>query len=141
MAFFNVAILFISVLTFREFSALDEPVCTSRFDFEEKLLSKLVRIEHAMELLQECVSKEMSAIKEEKVKMGEYFIKFKQAFITEQDAVKDKIGKLSGEIEEEKLKLADDFNTISRQYKSKIQRMSDDLTDAVNKSLNNEKSK
>ena len=141
MAFFNVAVLFISVLAFRGLIALDEPMCTSRFDFEEKLLSKLVRIEHAMELLQERVSKEMSAIKEEKVKMGEDFLKFQQAFITEQDAVKHKIGKLSREIEEEKLKLADDFNNISRQYESKIQRMSDDLRDAVNKSLNNEKSK
>ena len=73
MAFFNVAVLFISVLTFREFSALDEPMCTSRFDFEENLLSKRVRIEHTMELLQERESKEMSAIKEEKVKMGENF--------------------------------------------------------------------
>ena len=141
MAFFNIAVLFISGLTVRGLSPLDELMCTSRFDFEEKLLSKLVRIEHAMELLQERVSKEMSAIKEEKVKMGKDFFKLQQAFITEQAAVKDKIGKLSVEIEEEKLKLADDFNEISRQYESKIQRMSDDLIDAVNKSLNNENSK
>ena len=141
MAFFNIAVLFISGLTVRGLSPLDELMSTSRFDFEEKLLSKLVKIEHAMELLQERVSKEMSAIKEEKVKMGKDFLKLQQAFITEQAAVKDKIGKLSVEIEEEKLKLADDFNEISRQYESKIQRMSDDLIDAVNKSLNNENSK
>ena len=141
MAVFRVAVLFISLLTFRGLNALEEPICTSRFDFEEKLLSKLVRMEYTMELLQERISKEMSAIKEEKVKMGKDFLKFKETLIIEQAAVTDKIGKMSGEIEQRKLKLSDDFKTFSRKYDNKIQRISDDLTDAINKSLNNEKSK
>ena len=135
--------MFVLVSTFGGLIAftVNEPMCTSRFDYEEKLLSKLLRMEHAMELLQERVSNDLSAIKEEKFKMDKAFLSFKESFITEQAVVKENLEKFSQEIEKENLKLVENFKTMSQQYESKIQRMSEDLADALNKSSSNHKSK
>ena len=135
--------MFVLVSTFGGLIAftVNEPMCTSRFDYEEKLLSKLLRMEHAMELLQERVSNDLSAIKEEKFKMDKAFLSFKESFITEQVVVKENLEKFSQEIEKENLKLVENFKTMSQQYESKIQRMSEDLSDALNKSSSNHKSK
>ena len=143
MAIVRVSVIFVLVSIFRGLITftVDEPLCTSRFDYEEKLLGKLLRIEHAMELLQERVSNDLSAFKEEKFKMDKAFLSFKESFITEQAVVKENLEKFSQEIEKENLKLVEDFKTMSQQYEIKIQRMSEDLADALNKSTSNQKSK
>ena len=143
MAIIRVSVIFVLVSTFGGLIAftVNEPMCTSRFDYEEKLLSKLLKMEHAMELLQERVSNDLSAIKEEKFKMDKAFLSFKESFITEQTGVKENLEKFCEEIEKENLKLVEDFKTMSQQYESKIQRMSEDLADALNKSSSNHKSK
>ena len=79
----------------------DEPMCTSRFDFEEKLLDKLVRMEHAAELLQERVNLALTSIEQEKLQMKQDFT-----------SVKDDISRALTTVEQEKLQMRQDFTSV-----------------------------
>ena len=62
-----------------------EPTCYSRFDFEEKLLKKTIRMEHKMEVLEENMKDKIEElgdkILEIKGKLGTYhYLPYKYSF-------------------------------------------------------------
>ena len=137
MDLYNLIILFVIGDLQTSLSAkYDEPMCTSRFDFEEKLLEKLVRMGHAVELLQERVSQALTTLEQEKLQMKQDFTTFQDDIRKEQTNAFATILEASTELKEERSKLAKGIQTMSQQYENKMERMSQDLVMAMNKSGN-----
>ena len=83
-----------------------EPKC-SKFDFEEKLLEKMVRMEHQNKVMMEDFMKISQQVKEDQRYVNEEVVKMKTEF--------DKVTEVKQHINEELVAMKTEFAEIQRQ--------------------------
>lgn len=83
-----------------------EPKC-SKFDFEEKLLEKMVRMEHQNKLMMEDFMKISQQVKEDQRHVNEQLVTIKTEF--------DKVTEAEQHVKEELIALKTEFDEIQRQ--------------------------
>ncbi|KAL4225225.1 hypothetical protein ACF0H5_015915 [Mactra antiquata] len=74
------ALIFITIFQFFYVTS-EEPRC-SKYDFEEKVLEKLIRLEHQFEILKQDFTKSLSEMKETKTDMEQYIISIDETLAT-----------------------------------------------------------